>query len=105
MTGAELALLLKGGQMLANIGAGHFASKDAEKYQRQARQEAQEVRERNKRRAEKANLVNAFATAGGLGAFSRPEQEEVDGFHCAAPMVCTSALQTNWTVCGCSGRD
>ena len=78
MTGAELALLLKGGQMLANIGAGHFASKDAEKYQRQARQEAQEVRERNRKRAEKANLVNAFATAGGLGAFSRPEQEEVD---------------------------
>jgi len=78
MTGAELALLLKGGQMIANIGAGHFARKDQEKYARKAQQEAEAVRRRNKEAAQYSNMVNAFGAAGGLGAFSRPEREELN---------------------------
>ena len=78
MTGAELALVLKGGQMLANLGAGYFANKDAKRYARDAQQEAEAVRRRNKKAAQHSNLVNAFGTAGGLGAYSRPKQEEVN---------------------------
>jgi len=78
MTGAELALVLKGGQMLANLGAGYFANKDKKRYARDAQQEAMATKARNKKAAQHSNLVNAFGTAGGLGAYSRPKQEEVN---------------------------